>query len=139
MVAAALAAAAAAARPLPVAGRPPLASTALQLPLNFNIPGAASQANKAYAAAAAAGKVTPAANMAKVITSCHQCKNAREDIAHCTKLYTSGVRRKKPSRTCKKKYCDRCLLLFYNATLKEARTADWKCPACTYCNCLPCD
>jgi hypothetical protein len=80
-------------------------------------------------------------------SSCHQCKTRREgdELIYCGMSHAKKGRAKKrkAERKCRKKYCARCLLKFYNepAPVKPApgEPNTWSCPGCRgLCTCAAC-
>jgi hypothetical protein len=75
-------------------------------------------------------------------SSCHQCKSRRGMI---NLIYCSNMLVKKSDdrrQACRKKYCEPCLMKFYNELppdRKDDLTAEWPCPACRgLCSCAAC-
>jgi len=69
-------------------------------------------------------------------TSCHQCKTRlpRSVLVYCTTANTE--QRRKRTRDCRKKYCQKCLRSFYQTVNIPP---DWMCPGCCdVCSCAEC-
>jgi hypothetical protein len=91
-------------------------------------------------------------------SSCHQCKTRRasSELIYCAHAHLKkGRQRKRKSedpniptqpkeeRFCRKKYCGRCLVKFYNeqppATIGPNGDKSWSCPGCRgLCTCAAC-
>lgn len=73
-------------------------------------------------------------------TSCHQCKNTKSlnKLAYCANLFEK--RTKPEKRRCRKKYCETCLLKFYNDSFEEIISKPWICASCRgLCCCAACE
>jgi len=73
-------------------------------------------------------------------TSCHQCKNTKalNKLAYCANLFEK--RTKPEKRRCRKKYCETCLLKFYNDSFEDIISKPWICASCRgLCCCAACE
>jgi hypothetical protein len=82
-------------------------------------------------------------------SSCHQCKSRRGmiNLIYCSHMLVRCLPKSESKRaggrqTCRKKYCEPCLLKFYGESAPDRShdpMAEWFCPACRgLCSCAVC-
>jgi hypothetical protein len=70
-------------------------------------------------------------------TSCHQCKNTKtlNKLIFCANSFN----KRGDKRLCRKKYCNACLMKFYNEDINELDIRTWVCASCRdICCCAAC-